>query len=172
MAAKPAPRIDKAALLAKLRSDLEEAVIVMEKAAATAHDAATHPEMKPENDKDTRGIEAGYLAGAQSERAMELRRTLNEIKALKPRAFKAASDAVDVTALVELQDANDDKKPRVVAFICPHGGGLKVKVGAVEVQVVTPSSPLGDAVMGKKLGDIVELHAGGKMRELEIVAVS
>ena len=168
----PAQRtVDKHALLDTLRADLAVAVEVMIKAASTAHDAATHPEMKPENDKDTRGIEAGYLAGAQSARAAAMQRTLRQLNALVPRAF-AADDAVDATALVELTEAVAGKLKRTVVFVSPHGGGLKASVIGVEVQVVTPESPLGDAVMGKRAGDVVELHAGGKIREIEIVRVS
>jgi hypothetical protein len=159
--------IDKVALLAKLRDDLERDVAVMEKAASTAHDAATHPEMKPENDKDTRGIEAGYLAGAQSLRALEMRRMLDKLRALKARPFNH-DDAVDDTALVELAD---DKGARRFVFICPFGAGMKAKLDGVEVQVVTPESPLGEAVVGKRAGDVVEMNAGGRVRSLEIVAV-
>ncbi len=162
--------IDKRALLDELIRDVAAALEAMERAADVAHAAATHEEMKAENDKDTRSIEAGYLAGAQSARAAELRRTLAALRATRPRAF-ADGDAVDATAIVELVDDGPPAKRQQV-FVSPHGGGLKARVAGVEVQVVTPRSPLGDALMGKRAGDVVELHAGGRVRELEIVSVT
>jgi len=156
--------MDKRALLERLRSELTAAIDVMEHAAKTAHAAATHPEMKPENDKDTRGLEAGYLAAGQSTRAAEMRRLLGELNKIAPKNF-TKTDAIDSTALVELVDENG-KKMRV--FISPAGAGMKVG----DVQIVTPESPLGDELVGKRVGDVVELNAAGKMRELEIVGVS
>ena len=45
------------ALLMRLRADLE----LLERAAHTAREAATHEESKAENKYDTRGLEASYL---------------------------------------------------------------------------------------------------------------
>ncbi|MBA2542894.1 MAG: GreA/GreB family elongation factor, partial [Deltaproteobacteria bacterium] len=46
------------------------------------------------------------------------------------------------------------------------GGG---SVLAGDVQVITPASPLGRALVGKRVGDEVELKIAGKARMLEIV---
>lgn len=161
--------LDKAAVVAALISEMERALDVMVQAAKIAHTAATHEEMKPENDKDTRGIEAGYLAKGQSVRAAEIERSLRELRALPVRAF-GKDDAVIAGALVVTEDT--DTEARAHVFIAPAGGGVKLALGGVSVQVVTPSSPLGDALMGKRAGDPVELLVGGKKRELEIVEVT
>jgi transcription elongation GreA/GreB family factor len=162
----PREKVDKAALLAMLRADVEAALSAMEQAAATARDAAAHPEMQPENDKDTRALEAGYLASGQSARAAELRRSVNDLASLTPRTF-GAEDRVDLTAIVDVDD--DGKRSRY--FIAPAGGGKKLTLGASTFQVITPSSPIGDALVGKRVGDVVEAVLGGKQRELEIVQI-
>lgn len=161
--------LDKAAVLDALRADLQDALDVMVQAARTARAAATHEEMKPENDKDTRGLEAGYLAGAQAARAAEMRRALAELAALQPRAF-AEDERIAAMALVEIEHADTGQRQRL--FLCPEGGGKKLVVDGVEVQVVTPRSPLGDALVGKRRGDVVEMTAGGKTREIEILDVA
>lgn len=160
--------IDKRAVLEQLRADVARALEVMVQAAESARDAATHEESKPENDKDTRGLEAGYLAGAQAARAAELKSTLQQLSELEPRAF-GPEDPIRALALVELVDTDTDATLRV--FLSPVGGGLKVKVQGALVQVVTPRSPLGDALMGKRAGDLVEVTAGPRTRELEVTAV-
>jgi transcription elongation GreA/GreB family factor len=169
-AAKGAPRSpDKRAVIDALIEEVERALAVMTQAANTAHDAATHEEMKAENEKDTRSIEAGYLAGAQSARAAELVRTRAELKRVSARAF-AADDTIDVGALVSLVDLATNAPSCV--YVAPAGGGFKVRVAGVDVQLITPQAPLGDALMGKAAGDVVELGAGKSKRELEITSVA
>jgi transcription elongation GreA/GreB family factor len=51
--------------------------------------------------------------------------------------------------------------------VAPHGGGAQL--GAV--QVVTPRSPLGRALVGRRIGDDGEVQLPGKRRELLIVAI-
>lgn len=160
----------KVALLELLRAELQAALDVMETAAHTARAAATHEEMKPENDKDTRGIEAGYLAAGQSARAAELRRALQELGVCSPRSF-SDQDAVAPLALVEIDEEVKGRPARLRVLLVPWGGGLKLRASGGEVQVVTPQSPLGQALIGKRRGEIVELSAAGRLRELEIVAV-
>ena len=163
------PAIDKRALLAQLRADEERALATMLEAATTARNAAAHEEMRPENDKDTRALEAGYLAAGQSARAAELRRSLAELAKLTPRAF-APDERVDVLALVDVKDTEDGKATRY--FIAPAGGGKRLQVSGATLLVITPGSPLGDALIGKRVGDVVEVAIAGKARELEVVAVT
>ena len=57
-------------------------VEVLTAAARSTHEAATHEENKAENDKDTRAIEAGYLAGAQADRVRELQGAITAFEKL------------------------------------------------------------------------------------------
>ena len=58
----------------------------------------------------------------------------------------------------------------VVELASIHGGGIQL-IGPGGVQVVTPKSPLGEALVGKKSGDVCELKLGGRARELEVEKV-
>lgn len=160
--------MDKTALLEQLRADLREALAVMVRAAKSAKEAATHEEMKPENDKDTRGLEAGYLAGAQAQRAAELSQAVRGLEELSPRDF-APDEPIAALAWVELIDLDSAVHSHV--FVSPYGGGRKMRFAGVEVQIATARSPLGDALIGRRAGDIVELQIAGNVRELEIVSV-
>ena len=62
----------------------------------------------------------------------------------------------------------EDDVERTV-WLALHGGGLVLAGGTV--LVVTPVSPLGRAIVGQCAGDVCELAAGSRMREIEIVAV-
>jgi transcription elongation GreA/GreB family factor len=55
-------------------------------------------------------------------------------------------------------------------FVAPHGGGAVLDGGAVHV--VTPRSPVGVALLGRRVDDDVELRLPGRRRELMVVAIS
>lgn len=154
----------KPALKAELLEVLQAALVAAQAAHAAAMQGATHEEARPENDKDTRGLEQSYLARGQAQRVAELEAALVEVGVLALRTF-SAKDPVAMSALVTVEE--DGATHRF--FIAPHGGGSMLAGG---VQVVTPGSPLGRALIGKRIDDEVELRLPGKVRELSILAVS
>jgi transcription elongation GreA/GreB family factor len=157
---------EKARLLARLRELLHEEHAAAERLARETADAANHPEARPENDKDTRKTELSYLAAGQAARAQELEAALARVSALQCRHY-ADSDALAVGALVTLDYG--DKQRRVL--LMPAGGGLKLSDERGEVSVVTLQSPLGRELLGKCVGDSLELKLEGRLREIEIVGV-
>lgn len=159
-------RIDKRALVDDLREQLTRDIAVLTQAALSAREAATHEDAKPENDKDTRAIEAGYLAGAQAERVRDLEKTNNVLGMLSLRAF-ADSDPVALAALVEVEC--DDA--RTTYFLAPVGGGMRGRAGEREIQVITPQSPMGQKLLGQTVGEAFELTVQRKLRQYEITGV-
>lgn len=143
----------------KTRTDLELALA----AARNTYDVATHEDNKAENKYDTRGLEASYLAGAQAQRAADIKLTLGLLESIQLRSFDENSK-IALTALIEIQY---QEKPQWV-FLLPKGGGLSVTIDGHHVQVITPESPLGKVLIGREYGDIVELTAGSSKKEYEI----
>lgn len=160
------PTSSKARLIERLRELLRDEHAAAERLARETAEAANHPEARPENDKDTRKTELSYLAAGQAARAQELEAALARVAALPSRSFREA-DACAVGALVTLDYG--DKERRVL--LSPAGGGLKLSDDRGEVSVVTPQSPLGRELLGKSVGDALELKVEGRLREIEIVAV-
>ena len=156
--------IDKRVLLDDLIAQADAEAATLLRAARATHEGATHPEAKPENDKDTRALEASYLARGQALRIEELRAGLADVEALRLRDFGEGSP-IALGALVTAEEAGAE----VSFFLLPHGGGAKLAGG--RVQVVTPKSPLGRALLGKHEGDDCDLAVEGKRRELSIVRV-
>jgi transcription elongation GreA/GreB family factor len=151
------------ALLDKLA---QEAAAAAETAEATRKDA-THAEAKPENDKDTRALEQSYLARGQAMRAEQLAEEREVLRFMSLPALDRDA-AVQSGALVELED--DDGATRLL-FMAPHAGGTELSVAGMSVLVVTPSSPLGAALLGRGMGDDVQLSVRGKRRNYVISAV-
>jgi transcription elongation GreA/GreB family factor len=152
----------KAALQEELERVLATDLARREGAHHAAMEAATHEEAKPENDKDTRALEQSYLARGEARRVEELRAGLAAVRAMRPRTAPGDGPAA-LGALVTVEEE------ALVLWLAPHGGGVRLDGG--RVHVVTPQSPLGRAVLGKRVGDECEVTMAGRTRTLTIRAL-
>lgn len=158
--------MNKTALIDRLRESLTREVAEARRVATETAAAANHPEARPENDKDTRKIELSYLAAGQAARAHELETAVAMLTTMPVREFDE-DDPLGAGALVELDI--DGKTQRVL--IAPAGGGQKLATDDGEVSVVTPQSPLGGGLLGKRVGESFDLHVAGQIRDVEIIGV-
>jgi hypothetical protein len=156
----------KSLLVAQLLPLIEEEIRVLQKSLDSASEAATHPESKPENKYDTRGLEASYLAGAQRERLQELKSALHFLQNMPLRDF-VEDDRIAPTALVELEQ--DGKLS--LYFILPLGAGFNLEWEGQPVLVLTPQAPLGQLLMNKEVGDTVTLKMGPGTKDYEITRI-
>lgn len=154
--------MNKTALRDELVARVAEELEALERAHRAVMEAATHEEAKPENDKDTRALEQSYLARGQAMRVQSLREALVSCRALTVAPLARA-------ALGALLRVDDDGAARAL-YLAPHGGGTSLAGGAV--QVVTPTSPLGRALLGREAGDVCEAEVSGRVREVEVLEVS
>lgn len=160
--------IDKTAILAALRDRLEIDLAAATDSQRKTQEGATHPEARPENDKDTRATEASYLARGLAERVGALRLGLSQLAVLPLRSFGEDSPAA-LTACVQVKDAEGTS---ATYFLAPGGGGLRLVVGGRTVTVVTPTSPLGRALIGRRVEDEVKVPTPKRgPRILEITAI-
>ncbi|UFS68775.1 GreA/GreB family elongation factor [Geomonas sp. RF6] len=155
-------------IVALIAGALSHSHEVLLDAARTAHRAATDSENIPDNKYDTLSLEASYVAQGQANRAQEIRGALESYRHLEVRGFSADS-AVRLTALVTLEDEEGTQK-RI--FLGPAAGGLRISDEAGEITVITPHSPLGRQILGREVGDVVQVDCGGSEREYEIVEIS
>ena len=162
--------MDKAALQRAIIQHLETEIANLNEAALAAHEAATHAESKAEDQYDTRGLEASYLAGAQAKRAGEIEQALVSVRSVEPRLW-APQEPIAIGALVELQ-AGEGGAKRSYHFLAAHGGGLTVQFEGRDIQVLTPQSPVGAALMGEQKGAEIEVEIrAGQSREFSILNV-
>jgi len=159
----------KRALVEALLAKLDDELSTMRRAAKDAREAATHEEAKPENDKDTRALEASYLAGAQAARVRDLEGAIKTIGAM-PLLDLAGGRPIQASAVVTLEDEDE---ARTTFFVAPVGGGIALTAGEISVQVITPQSPRGQQLLGRTQGDVIEVRGArpGPARELTIVEV-
>jgi len=158
---------NKRSLLDKILSRLREELTSFARAARAAHAEATDPQSKAENKYDTRGLEAAYLAGAQSRQAAETQAAIESFEKLELKTFEATAP-IDLSALVEVKTGSE----RTFYFVAPGKGGLEVQHDGYEVIVITPQAPLGQELMGRRRGDRFKWGTGRGAVEYHIVDVS
>ncbi|BBH47423.1 transcription elongation factor GreAB [Pseudomonas sp. KU43P] len=145
--------MDKAALLSRIIVALQADMEVLRRAAQTAYETATAEENIAENKYDTLGLEASYLATGQARRTAEIRQALLTYQQLLLRDYDPAR-GVQVSNLVTLEDEDGGQR---LLFLGPEAAGLKIGEGEGLVTVITPRSPLGQLLVGKKVDDEVSL---------------
>jgi transcription elongation GreA/GreB family factor len=160
--------MDKHALQQQVLQQLAADLLLAERAALTAHETATHEENIAENKYDTLGLEAAYLATGQARRAETIRQALARWQQFRPPASEAHR-GIQLGALVCLVDA-DERQQWV--FLGPAGGSMKLEGGDGAVQVISSDAPLGQALLGKCVGDEVAVEVGPHRLQLEVLQVA
>jgi len=158
--------MNKCAIIQKIVSRLTEELQVYFRAAQFSRAEATHESSKAENKYDTRGLEASYLARGQSRQAAEIQSAIAEFEKLPVKKFDS-DEPIGLGALVELEHGGE----KSFYFIGPRAGGTEVLHDKKEILVITPQSPLGEQLMGKKSGDQPQLNFGGAKQPARIVRV-
>lgn len=158
--------ITKAMLIPALIQQLEQDLKGLIEAAKANLEAATNEESKPENEYDTRALEAGYIAGAQSQRAREIEEALTTLKNFKVRDF-SAKDSIQVSALVHL--SHEGEKSWV--FLLPRGAGQTLVHQGIKIRVITGQSPLGQALLNQSVGDLVTVTTAKTSIEYEVLEI-
>lgn len=159
--------ISKSDLLGALLRELEAELARLLAATDAAREAATHEEARPENDKDTRAIEASYLARGHAARVESLGESITRTRFLdvRDRRGEPIAPGCLVELAVEDPDGNLETKRLLLVEV---GGGTEFTIAGVRVQSVTPAAPLGRALVGKREGDDFELRVARRELSYEI----
>ncbi len=163
--------MDKAALVVQLvdhlRSSAATARTLRDDAAVEAREGPTPAEKR----EDARAaIEQGAMARAQDKRLRAAEAAVEELIAFRPPAWRANAP-IGTGALVEIED--EDSGEGRTFFLAPTGAGVTLvgPGGNGFLSVVTPASPIGRAVFGRRQGDVVDVMIDGRERSWTIAWV-
>ncbi|MBU4461206.1 MAG: GreA/GreB family elongation factor [Verrucomicrobia bacterium] len=159
--------MNKKLIVRKIVDDLTTRAALHVDAARAAHAEATDEENKAEDPYDTRGLEAAYLAAGQSRQTAETERAIAAFKTMKLPEF-GPKDPVDLGALVDLQVNGEDPS---LYFIGPSAGGTEIVHEKRTILVITPQSPLGEQLVGRKQGDRLKIRIAGTSNEYRLLTV-
>ena len=154
-------------LIDRLRASAQVALHAQEAAAVEARDGATPAEKR----EDARAaLELGGMAKAQGARAQRALAEADSLLTFRPGVLREGA-AIGVGALVEVEDAESGEGRTF--FLAPVGAGVTLTApgGDGYFSVVTPASPIGKAVIGRRTGDVVDVTVEGDVREWTITWV-
>jgi transcription elongation GreA/GreB family factor len=161
--------MNKQFLVEQLADRLRESVTVAQKAqraaAEEARDGATAAE-KRENARVAQ--EYSSLAKGQGQRADKALAELAALASFRPQRLPAKAP-ITLGAIVEVEDESLGR----TFILAPVGAGIELSGpgGDGFLSVVTPVSPIGKAVLGRRVGDSVEVTVQGEPREWTITFV-
>ena len=158
--------LNKHAIVEKIIAALTAELKGYMRSAQAAHAEATDDQCKAENKYDTRGLEASYLARGQSRQAAEVVQSIQQYESLELRPF-TAQEAIDIGAVVELER----KGERTLYLIGPRAGGTEIECEGRLLLVITPQSPMGKQLVGRKQGDRLQIEIGGASDSFRVLGV-
>jgi transcription elongation GreA/GreB family factor len=159
--------MNKKQILSDIHSHLEQELSATITAANNAHLAATDDQSVAETQYDTLAIEASYLAEGQSRRVAQIQQAKQALTKLVLRDFDK-NMPISLGALVQLAQDSDDNH---WFFLAPAAGGFRGELEGESYTVITPTSPMAKALLGKFIDDEIELMVGVNKLCDEIVAV-
>lgn len=151
------------AILQQLRAELALQV----GAAQLARDEAISEESRPESKYDTHSQEAAYLAEGQAKLAGEIEESIAHYATLTLPVF-GPTDVIALGAVVELSNRGRS----TWYFLGPRAGGLELASDGRSLLVLTPQSPLGRQLLGKRAGDTVQMPGRGAPTGLKILSLA
>jgi len=159
-------RVNKTAVRDHILIQLRNELALQSNAARVSREEAISEESKPENQYDMHSQEAAYLAEGQARLAAEIASNIALYETLSvPTA--PPDGLVTLGAAVAVENASH----RTWYFIGPRAGGLELEIDGVAVLVLTPQSPLGRELMGKRVGDSVRIQTRGGLATHRIAEV-
>jgi hypothetical protein len=147
-------KMDKSELMKALLECMESQLRRHHAANKQASDGATNEESRAETKWDTCGLEASYLARGHAMQFKQLAAQIDELRSMSTVSFQ--DKPIGIGAFVEV----DIDGFRDFFFLMHHGGGIELKLEMGVVTVITPESPVGAALKGKKAGASYQLKSG------------
>jgi transcription elongation GreA/GreB family factor len=161
-------KLDKQQLLDLLRARISDLLESLMASQATVQSGAFHEENRQEHPKDTRAIEAAYLARGLAERVETARDMVAALRALKLRDF-GNDDPIALGAVVGLESADGT---RSLYFLVPRAGGETLAHDGETVHTISPEAPIGRALLGALVGDDIVLELPRGVSRLHVAWVA
>ncbi len=163
-------------LVDQLRQKLAQDAALATRAGCDARDAAQHSATAQEKREDGRTmIEFGNMARAQALRVEQIRQALAALDAFSAKGLPriARGSRIAVGAIVDAFTEDETGELGRTFVMLPVGAGeeLQGPGGDGIITVLTPSSPVGRAMLGKGPGDVAEVVIKGEPIDWEVLEV-
>lgn len=140
--------MDKALLIQAIIDVLREDFASQQNSSRQIRSAGNDAETKAEGKYDTRSTEENYLADGLARQAHATAQAVSSYENFHAPPFEPDAE-IDLGALVELKFPDG----REWFFLGPSGGGIEIDLAGRTITVITPESPLGLQLTGRRAGD-------------------
>jgi len=169
--------LNKLYFIEQLAQQLKESEAVAERAQEEAREAARSMATDSEKKEDGRAaIEQGTMATAQGARARKAQEELKALAAFSRQTLPTFNRKTPVAlgAIVDIAIDGDDGHKERTFMLLPVGAGTELvgPGGDGFLSVITPASPVGRALLGKRSGDTFEISVRDEVHEWSVVEVS
>jgi transcription elongation GreA/GreB family factor len=156
--------MNKTQLHQQLIIHLQAKLISAKAAAKRAHETATSEENIAENKYDTLALEAAYLAQGQSRRVIQCQADIDLCISLSTRQSHKANIGALVVLMNELEETS-------YFLIAPIAGGTKLVWHQHTVLVITPHSPIGEALLNHQVDDAITFSINNQSQQYNILQI-
>jgi hypothetical protein len=153
----------KTELLHLVRERLRGELCRLRAANKQASSGAVDEESRAESKWDTQGLEASYLARGYARQYEELVTQMELLSDFTPESV--VEKAIGLGSLVECEMNGFSNW----FFLMPCCGGMEVDHDGTEYTMITPESPIGDALTGKSEGAGFQLPSGARGTVLSVL---
>lgn len=169
--------LDKKALVDQLAARLRESMEDAKRSSADAREAARTLQTESEKKEDGRAaIEYGSMATAQDRRTQKVQEELRALAQFYNRGLPrlTAKSPVELGAIVDVSIDGDDGASERTFILLPAGAGTELTGpgGDGFLSVITPASPVGRALLGRRAGETIDVTIAGETKEWTLVEVS
>lgn len=124
-------------------------------AAENAKEGSNHEDAIAKSKYDTHGLELSYFAGSQFERARAVEAKIAILENTFFNEFQP-DDEINIGALIQLRNGQKKVQTYLMSDI---GAGLDIEYQGEKIIVISPESPLGEAILGLSQGETVDAKA-------------
>ncbi len=153
-------------IIEKLIEIFEEKKSLLVRQAVWAQEEANYHKGKMESRYDTFKEEAQYKAEIYLKKAGELSANIMTLKELYSK-ISTKNEEVKIASIVQITG----EKGNEYFMILPFGGGEVININNHEIQIITPSSPLGKALLKSSLYDEIVLDVSERKISCEVLEI-
>lgn len=167
-------RLSTSFLLKQLREKLVADAVTAARSGQSARDVAqTSSDVAEKREDASTAIEFSNLAHAEALRVRALQQAVAALDEIRVDGAFSDRTPVGLGAIVEAACEDVDGTFSKTFVILPAGAGSELAGpgGDGIISVVTPASPVGKAMLGKRVGDILEVTVAGEPVDWEILEV-
>lgn len=149
--------------LARLNAVLSHELEAVERISSVTREEVTSDETRSEGKYDTRATEASYLARGQAWRIAELRQLASWCAQLSDTPPSTERACLGSLILVEAETS-------AMYFLAP-AGGTALTIEGRTVRLVSPQSPLGQALIGMEIDEETQFNSPSGLQSLVLLSV-